>query len=49
MRAVNTPFLIVVVSVVLIVVGRLRRWTPVAIAGFVLLVVAGLLQFIRSR
>jgi hypothetical protein len=49
MRAVNPAFIIVVVAAVLIVVGRLRRWTPVAIAGFVPLAMAAVLQFIRTR
>jgi hypothetical protein len=41
--------LIVVVAAVLIVVGRLRRWTPVWIVRFVLLSLAAVLQLIRSR
>jgi hypothetical protein len=49
MRAVNPALIIVVVAAVIIVVGRLRRWTLVAIAGFVLLALAAVLQFIRTR
>jgi hypothetical protein len=48
-NAVNISVIIVVVAAVLIVVGRIRRWTRVAIAGFVLLALAAVLQFIRSR
>jgi hypothetical protein len=44
------PLIIVVLSAILIVVGRVGRHTPVAIAGFVLLAVAAVLYFvIRSR
>jgi hypothetical protein len=45
----NLPPIIVVVAVVLIVVGRLRRSTPVAVVGFVLLALAALLFLVRSR
>jgi hypothetical protein len=45
----NLPPIIVVVAVVLIVVGRVRRSNPVAIAGFVLLALAALLVLVRSR
>lgn len=37
------PLILAIVSAVLIVVGRLGKRWPVAIAGFVLLAVAGLL------
>jgi hypothetical protein len=45
----NLPPIIVVVAAVLIVVGRLRRSTPVAVVGFVLLALAALLFLVRSR
>ncbi len=41
------PLVVVVVSAVLIVAGRVGRITPVLIAGFALLVVAALLEFYR--
>ena len=37
------PLILAIVSAILIVVGRLGKRWPVAIAGFVLLAVAGLL------
>lgn len=53
MNGVNPAVIIVVVAAVLIVVGRIngrnRGWTPVWIVGFVLLALAALLQFIRTR
>lgn len=39
----HLPFLIVLVAAVLIVAGRAGKRLPVAIAGFVLLALAGLL------
>ena len=45
----HLPFLIVVVAAVLIVFGRVRRRTPVAIAGFVLLALAALLVLLGYR
>lgn len=49
MFAVNLPAIVVVVAAIVIVVGRVRRSTPVAIVGFVLLALAALLFVIRSR
>jgi hypothetical protein len=44
------PIVAVVVAAVLIVVGRTRRITPVAIGGYVLLALAaGLYFYLRSR
>ena len=37
------PLILAIVSAILIVVGRLGKRWPVAIAGFILLAVAGLL------
>ena len=45
----HLPFLIVVVAAVLIVFGRVRRRTAVAIAGFVLLALAALLVLLGYR
>ncbi len=49
MSTVNLPAITAVVAAVVIVVGRVRRWTPVAILGFGLLALAALLFVIRSR
>jgi hypothetical protein len=49
MSGVNLPAIIAVVAAIVIVVGRVRRWTPVAIVGFALLALAALLFVIRSR
>jgi hypothetical protein len=49
MSAVNLPAIIAVVAALVIVVGRIRRWTPVAIVGYVLLALAALLFVMRSR
>jgi hypothetical protein len=46
---VNYPAVVAVVAAIVIVVGRLTKRTPVAIAGFVLLAVAGVLFLTRSR
>jgi hypothetical protein len=44
------PVIVVVVAAVLIVIGRTQKITPVAIAGYVLLVLSGALYFyLRSR
>ena len=44
------PIIGVVVSAVLIVIGRTQRNTPVAIAGYVLLALSAVLYlFLRSR
>jgi hypothetical protein len=44
------PIIGVVASAVLIVIGRTQRITPVAIAGYVLLVLSAVLYFyLRSR
>jgi hypothetical protein len=45
----NTPAIVAVVAAIVIVVGRLSRWTPVAIVGFVLLPLAALLFAVRAR
>jgi hypothetical protein len=46
----NLPAIVAVIAAVVIVVGRVGRLTPVAIAGFVLLGLAALLFFfMRSR
>ncbi len=46
----SVPIALVVASVVLIVFGRLRRITLVAIAGYVLLALAAALElYIRSH
>jgi hypothetical protein len=51
MRALNLnlPVIVVVVAAIVIVVGRLSRRTPVAIAGFALLALAAILFLVRSR
>jgi hypothetical protein len=49
MSRVNLPAIIAMVAAIVIVVGRVRRWTPVAIVGFALLALAALLFVIRSR
>jgi hypothetical protein len=49
MNKLSLPIIVVVAAAVLIVVGRVGRLTPVLIAGFVLLAVAAVLQFVRSR
>jgi hypothetical protein len=44
------PIIGVVVSAVLILIGRTQRITPVAIAGYALLVLSGVLYlYLRSR
>jgi len=44
------PIIALVVAVALIVFGRLRRKTPVAIAGYVLLAIAAVLEiYLRSQ
>lgn len=45
----NLPAIVAMVAAVVIVVGRVRRSTPVAIVGFVLLALAALLYIVRSR
>ena len=45
----NFAFLLAVVAAILIVYGRVRKRWPVAILGFVLLAVAGLLVLIVGR
>ena len=45
----NLPAIIVVVAAVVIVVGRVRRQTPVAIVGYALLALALLLVLVRPR
>jgi len=49
MRPVSPVVIIVVVAAALIVVGRLRRLTLVAVAGYVLIALAAVVQFIRTR
>jgi len=46
---VNLPAITAGVAAVVIVVGRVRRSTPLAIAGFALLALAALLFVLRSR
>jgi hypothetical protein len=44
------PIVVVVAAAILIVIGRSRRVTPVAIAGYLLLALAAALElYIRSR
>jgi hypothetical protein len=44
------PIISVVAAAVLIVIGRTQRITPVAIAGYILLVLSAVLYFyLRSR
>jgi hypothetical protein len=49
MRLTNLPVIVVVIAAIVIVVGRVSRMTPVAVAGFVLLALAAFLYLIRSR
>lgn len=37
MRLTNLPVIVVVIAAIVIVVGRVSRQTPVAVAGFILL------------
>jgi hypothetical protein len=45
----NLPAIVAVVAAIVIVVGRVSKRTPVAIAGYILLALAGLLFLVRSR
>ena len=45
----NLPAIVAVVAAIVIVVGRVSRRTPVAIGGFVVLILALLLFIFRSR
>ena len=45
----NYPAVVAVVAAGVIVIGRLSKRTPVAIAGYVLLAVAVILFLLKSR